>query len=145
MRSLAPGFALACLLAGCTTFHGQHPLHPAVGDVVDTLQPTLRWEPAAEPGVTYDLVVARAKSSETFGKDTERSYYREALKEPEHRIEQPLVPDQRYYWAVRIRRGDQVTGWSDYDHWVFWGLGKTTTYGLHSYFVTPKTTLAETH
>jgi hypothetical protein len=140
IRSLAAGIALAGLLTGCSTIHGQGPLGPNVGERVGTLQPTLRWEPVVGTDVTYDLVVARAISTEAFRPDTEDSYYREGLKEPEHRLERSLLPGQRYYWSVRVRRGGDVTGWSNYDHWVFWVVGKTTTYGLHYHFTTPAMT-----
>ncbi len=139
MRFLVPTVVLAVLAGGCTTFHGQHPIAPSVGGRADSLQPTLRWEPAEGAGATYDLIVARAISTEVLRSDAERSYRRFALTASEHRIEQPLLPGERYFWAVRVRRGEQVTGWSNYDHWVFWGLGKTTTYGLHYSFVTPST------
>jgi hypothetical protein len=92
-------------------------------------RPTLRWSPfpsrvdrsvlgpetlAAIEDVTYDLVVLRAeppqKVYEVFG-----------LREAEHTLEVPLLPDERYYWAVRSRfeRGGvtQVTRWST----ISWG------------------------
>lgn len=65
-------------------------------------------------GATYDLVVARAVSREVLRSDAERSCRRLALTAPEHRIEQPLLPDERCHWAVRVRRGEQVTDWSNY-------------------------------
>ena len=67
------------------------------------------------------------------------SYRRFGLQVPEHRIEQPLLPGERYFWSVRVRDGGTVTGWSNYDHWLFWGLGKSTTYGLHYSFITSST------
>ena len=139
MRPILLSLVLAGLSGGCTTFHGQRPISPGLGERTASLVPTVRWEPDGGPGVTYDLIVARAVSTEAFRSDTEGAYLRLALSAPEHRIEQPLLPGERYFWAVRVRRGDNVTGWSNYDHWVFWGLGKSTTYGLHYSFVTPST------
>ena len=71
MRPLFPSLVLAGLLAGCTTFHGQRPISPDVGGRIDSLQPTLRWEPAEGADVAYDLVVARAVSTEVLRSDAE--------------------------------------------------------------------------
>jgi hypothetical protein len=50
-------------LAGCTSFHLLKPMNPGVGnpnkdpDEVASLRPTLSWEPSADTGVTYDLII----------------------------------------------------------------------------------------
>ncbi len=43
-------------------------------------------------------------------------YYREGLQEPEHTLEVSLQPDRKYYWSVRMRRGEEVSEWSRFDY-----------------------------
>ena len=130
------------LSTGCnaTFYHGQRPIYPELGDKVDTLQPTLRWERAEDSQATYDLAVVVARDN--WQKNTDDSYYREGLRDPEYRIEEPLKPSQIYYWAVRVRRGSDVTAWSSYETTHNSGLWTTTKSALHYYFTTPATPLA---
>lgn len=119
------------VLVGCTTFQGIKPISPEVSvpgalKRADSLQPTFRWEPSSEANVTYDLVVYEGITikEESFPYSIRHAvgrevYYREGLKEPEHRIEEPLKPDTEYYWSVRLRRGAQVSSWALYDRTVF--------------------------
>lgn len=120
-------FSALCLLVliGCTKYRGIKPLHPDVGNPnyitrVDSLTPTFRWEPWSDPNVTYDLIVYEGITEYSFWKGTRRAvggevYYREALQETVHEIEEPLKPDTEYHWSLRIRRGHQVSDWSRYD------------------------------
>ncbi len=52
---------LALLPAACSwpKVHGITPISPRVGvnQTVDTLQPTFRWKPVAEPDARYDFVI----------------------------------------------------------------------------------------
>ncbi len=122
--------ALLVLTACSTTYQGLKavapgPPHGNVGPEVESLQPTLRWEPSQRKGVTYDLVVARIDKKTSFWKGTERSvggevYRREGLTAPEHRLEIPLEPDREYLWAVRERVGDTVGAWSSYSFFDFY-------------------------
>jgi hypothetical protein len=125
------------LLAGCwTSFHGQRPITPGVGDTVDTLQPTLRWEPSEEAGVTYDVRVQPNLTSETFRDPNDIPFLREGLREPFCRVDAALKPGHEYVWAVRVRRGDEITAWSSYDRsyfaLLFWG----STRGIRYSFLT---------
>jgi hypothetical protein len=101
--------------------------------VVDSLQPTLRWEPF--PGthqananaqikpfvvvdqnsvrdVTYELRIWTVSNNAP----AEVAYERAALMEPFHRLEQSLKPSTQYYWSVRARFSlngqPRVTEWS---------------------------------
>jgi hypothetical protein len=133
--SVVLGFVL---LAGCwTSFHGQRPITPGVGDTVDTLQPTLRWEPSEEPGVTYDVRVQANLSSETFRDANDIPFLREGLREPFCKIEPALKPGREYLWAVRVRRGDEITAWSSYDRSYYALLLWGTTHGIRYSFLTP--------
>jgi hypothetical protein len=121
----SPWLLGACLfLAGCThqlSVHGLKPLYPEVrGNLatnaiayveVDSLQPTLKWEPFPRPRdledprlqdgrlarVTYDLRIWLAAED----RPTDLVYARDGLTEPAHRLESPLQPGTRYFWTVR--------------------------------------------
>jgi len=137
-------------ITACTTFHGITPISPKVGDpylfpTVESLQPTLRWQPVSDPESSYDLVIYEGITitPQTGGEVKravgERVYYREGLRETAHQIEQPLKPDTEYYWAVRIRRGAQVAEWSHYDYRLFTGMVSVKGTKLPFRFQTPKT------
>ena len=98
---------------------------------VDGLQPTLKWE--AVPNVeSYDLIIYRGVPKDqpdvtyagiekledkrtgwfVAGKEV---YYREAIRDTSHRVEEPLQTNAVYVWSVRTRTGTNVTDWSTYD------------------------------
>jgi hypothetical protein len=127
---------LGCLLilSSCsTTFRALNAENPPVGDprfpkTAESIQPTFKWSPAPEPDVTYDLIVYECV--ETFGNwggifrvPGKEVYLRKAVENTEHRIEEPLMPGKKYYWSVRIRKGDTVGPWSRYDYFLFLGIG----------------------
>ncbi len=119
--------------------------HGNVGPEVESLQPTLRWEPSRRPGVTYDLVVARVDKKTSFWKGTERSvggtvYRREGLPGTEHRLETPLEPDREYLWAVRERVGDTVGAWSSYGFFDFYVVAWRSGSEMPYRFRTPSAT-----
>jgi hypothetical protein len=115
------------VLISCARFTVVKPIYPEIGQnnvfpsTVDGLQPTFRWEPspAAE---TYDFIIYKAINFDKgiwIWKGIRRAvgreiYYREGLKESEHKIEEPLAPNTEYYWSVRIRKGQEVSSWSLY-------------------------------
>lgn len=81
---------------------------------VDSLQPTLRWEPFPRShdirrdhqnllsrirDVTYDLKIWNS----TYEFPDRVIYTRQGLLEPFHKIEQPLEPCAKYFWTVRAR------------------------------------------
>ena len=100
---------------------------------VDSLQPTLRWEPF--PGTHQAFLGAEIKPFIVMDHDSvsdvtyelriwtienrvpaDLVYERQWLTEPFHQLEQPLKPDTKYYWSVRARftvNGQpRVTEWS---------------------------------
>jgi hypothetical protein len=105
--------------------YSPHPFSDEAMDIldwveVDSLQPTLRWEPfpgttqamlggqttpfvdvdlAAVSDVTYDLRIWETSR----GTPAQLVYEREGLVEPSHRVESPLKPRTRYAWSVRSR------------------------------------------
>ena len=82
---------------------------------VDSLTPTLQWEPFATQGdariteVVYDVRVMLPGGGVV--------YLKEGLPACEHRVESPLRPKTRYEWTVRARfrwEGQRrVTQWSE--------------------------------
>ncbi len=122
-------------LNGCAfplpnVIHGVKPIYPEsrlitryfVGSyVVDNLTPTFRWEPAPDAEATYDFIIYErigtgllllGPPSGSIGKEV---YYRQGLTTPEHQVSEPLQASSRYYWSVRVRRGEQVSDWSRFD------------------------------
>jgi hypothetical protein len=102
-------------------------ISPLSFSVLDSTSPALRWSSfprdidrekldpkvlAKIGDVTYDLRIWEAVGS-VRGK---LAYERTSLPEPEHQLEGPLKPDQRYFWTFRARfRYDgqpMVTRWA---------------------------------
>ncbi len=79
---------------------------------VDSLQPTMSWEPFPGSNVTYDLKIWRAGR---VGLDT-LVYDRTNLDQSTHKLETALEPSSLYYWSVRARFSEQgrerITDWS---------------------------------
>lgn len=124
-RSLA---LLSVIIVACLTgcggvpVVGLHPEYPPVEKgtfslysdfvVVDSLQPTFRWQPlprAKDPqadkegvfnrieAVTYELRIWKT----TAGKSGTLVYAREGLRVPHHTLEKPLESSTQYLWTVR--------------------------------------------
>ncbi len=123
----------ACGVFGSTTIHGVTPIYPEVSSStptkVDSLQPTFRWEAVIEPDVRYDFIIYERRQISALGGWTpyqagfqntfmaigREAYYREGLEKPEHRVDVPLRPTMRYFWSIRVRRGEDVSEWSRFD------------------------------
>ena len=79
---------------------------------VDSLQPTMSWEPFPAPNATYDLRIWRAGR---LGPDT-LVYSRANLDQATHKLEMALEPSTLYYWSVRAHFSEQgrerITEWS---------------------------------
>ncbi len=108
---------LALVACSWTTIHGVTPISPKVGvdQTVDTLQPTFRWEPVAEPDARYDFIIYESYGGvmAAVGREV---YYREGLQALEHTLEVPLRPKHEYYWSIRVRRRGEVSEWSRFDY-----------------------------
>ena len=129
--------SLSLLGAGCSppiSVYGLRPEYPELSrntfdnDItfvgVDSLQPTLKWEPFTKlleradrenlqgriGAVTYDLQIWRG----TF-RPVELVYEQRGLEHPWHKLAATLQPSTRYFWTVRARfelDGDyRVTEW----------------------------------
>jgi hypothetical protein len=114
---------LIFFVAGCSTpMAGLQPQYPPFeksifsrwGNFVevDSLQPTLRWQPFSPPqdrtvttagmltqieGITYELRIWKTKAG-MYGDEV---YARDGMKLPYHKLEEPLEPSTRYLWSVR--------------------------------------------
>lgn len=93
---------------------GLYPVSPLRFSAAESLEPTLKWsafpreidraklEPALLSGidvVSYDLRIWKVDGA-SRGRLV---YERTALPAPEHKVEQPLEPGQRYFWSFRAR------------------------------------------
>jgi hypothetical protein len=126
---------------GCSKrFRGVTPLSPQVAQsgfpMESNLMPEFRWKGCPRSEVSYDLILYEAAAYAVAGAGVP-SYMRgrmiayvEDLKEPRWRPTVALKPDTRYFWSVRLRDGDTVSGWSTQSHSTFllvymsWGYGQ---------------------
>jgi len=85
---------------------------------LDTLVPTFKWEPATAGGMTYDVAVWEAVTYHHLGPLGEAYavgrvvVYAENIDSPQFGILDPLKPKTKYFWSVRLRKGDRVSTWS---------------------------------
>lgn len=129
----------------CTTYNVVTPVYPKTRSsggtpVVDSLQPTFKWEYKGEGEYTYDLVIHEILiNKEDLNKEIvgDVIYYRDNLPSPEHRIEEALAPDREYCWAVRLRKDDKVSSWSRYNEAAFIGVGVISKTNVLFKFKTP--------
>jgi len=128
MKRCLGAFISIVLLIGCTTFHGLKPITPKREDKTTNLRPTFEWNPSENENVKYDFVVydlvmkrTRGLNYVPVGGDT--VYYREALGQCKHTLEEDLEPGKEYLWSVRVREGDRVGPWSLYDFNAYFVFG----------------------
>lgn len=90
---------------------------------IKSLTPTLEWKPSTTDDISYDVIVYEAYYKKAgflsgggkpgggyaAGRAVE---YAESLTEPRYRLQTPLEPGQRYYWSVRLRHPNFISGWS---------------------------------
>lgn len=94
---------------------------------VSSLEPVFSWQPSPVAGVTYDFVIHRALPYKQKG--FESSYvhgpiieWATELTEPRYTLKKPLDPDSKYFWSVRLRKGDVVSDWSSTSFFSFYFL-----------------------
>lgn len=101
---------------------GVEPIFPSPTlhyEVIDSLQPTMRWHKLNRDNVTYDLCLWSTIGSEnTQENQGEVVYHRENIENTQHTLETPLEPSTLYFYSVRARFSenglDKVTDWSRY-------------------------------
>lgn len=110
---------------------------PKVAD----LQPTLQWRPAKAPGVRYDVIVYENITYMTGARQRHMHGWiidqAQGLERPSHRLKRALKPGRRYFWSVRLRKGDTISNWSLYSFSSFYGIGYGQARGLYYHFETP--------
>jgi hypothetical protein len=114
---------------------------------VNRLDPTLKWKPIEDPEVTYDVVVREAVAYPRSAiRLTSHDYefvpgrvvaYAENVAGSEFRIPDPLKPKTRFFWSVRLRKGDQVSSWSVGGHFLFLVVAMSSSSGQWFGFETP--------
>ena len=103
--------------------------------MIETLQPTFRWQASSRDDVSYDLVLYEAARYSISGGVSDsymrgrRVAYVEGLSEARWMPDTPLRPDTRYFWSVRMREGDTVSGWSTQSHFTFMLVAWSSGYG----------------
>jgi hypothetical protein len=129
----------------CTKqFHGITPVRPVEVrgfSAVDRLDPIFQWQPSTDPQVTYDVIVYEA--ADYKGRNGTNyvlgriAAYRQGLTSSVWQIDRPLTAGQRYFWSVRLRKGDTVTNWSTYTYFNFFLIGASFGSGQWFSFTTP--------
>lgn len=131
-KNAIAALCLLLVLTSCsTTFRVLKPENPPLGFLgfartAESIQPTFKWSPSPEPDVRYDLIVYECVESfgnlgEIYRVPGKEIYLRKGIQNTEHRIEEALKPGKKYYWSVRIRKGDKVGPWSSYDYIIYIG------------------------
>jgi hypothetical protein len=130
-------FLLCCLnITGCVSFPKNYntdaePIYPELGStimkhyqVIDTLEPELRWKDIKSEGQTYDVCIWETSSDEqgeffrgvpfvprSWGKQI---YYAEGISDNYYKVNKPLKPNTYYHWSVRTRKGTNVSEWGSF-------------------------------
>lgn len=129
------GFCAAA--AGCVSLpktysSEERPISPELGStvadfyqVIDTLQPVLRWKDSKSEGQTYDVAVwespSQAPDKSIAGtplkqrKWGKQIYYSQGISQNYFKISKPLKPNTCYHWSVRVRTGNKVTEWATFN------------------------------
>jgi len=146
--------------AGCVSLPKSYntdakPIYPELGttvnkyyQVIDTLQPELKWKDIKSEGQTYDVCVWETQSQEKdksmwgmmyVGRDWGRQiYYVQDISENHVKIDKQLKPNTCYHWSVRTHKGSDVSEWSSFSQ----GMVSVLVIGYHSKvpygFITPE-------
>jgi len=128
VRGLALCMLIAPALSGCVAWgYGLAPVDPAARKIlpsqtVESLQPTLTWEPADPeegPDVRYVLIVYR---KEGFPAQAITAYTKDNIAGTSHTLERPLMPDTRYYWRVGITRKNDHEAYVEWNGYNLFGV-----------------------
>lgn len=111
---------------------------------VSNLTPSFEWKPSTADGVAYDVAIYESLALAGFdslpGAAKQRgrlAAYVEGLREPKFQLGTPLQPNKRYFWSVRLRNGDMVSGWSTSSYFAFFIVGWASGSGDWFGFTTP--------
>jgi hypothetical protein len=111
-------------LGGCMSmprvYSGPAPIYPKPGygwddryPAIGTLQPELRWQEKRNAGESYDVCIWELPDLAPQS-SAKLAYCRSGIAENVHQVDVPLRPDVLYLWAVRTRKGQDVSQWSSF-------------------------------
>lgn len=152
--------AFCTVAAGCVSLpksysSRERPEYPKLGSsvtnfyqVIDTLQPVLRWKDVRTEGQTYDFALWETRSQTPDKSITgtplkhrkwgKQIYYAQGISRNYYRIPKPLKPDTVYHWSVRIRTGNEVSEWTTFNQAALSPVGLGYAYQFPFGFITPK-------
>ncbi len=133
----------------------ERPIYPKLGSsvmkfyqVIDTLQPVLRWKNIKKEGQTYDVAVwqapPKAADKSIVGtplkpnKWGKQIYYVQGISGNYFKLSKPLKPNTCYHWSVRIRTGKHVSKWATFNQAAVSLVGVGYAYHLPYGFITPR-------
>lgn len=115
---------------------GLTPLKPEISGTefseIGSLAPTFEWKASSMNDVTYDFVIYEAVSHIRYGIPIAYMrgrvvVYKEDLREPKYSLNNPLRPNSKYFWSVRLRRNGIVSTWSTFSYFqtiiIYTGTG----------------------
>ncbi|MEJ2141211.1 MAG: hypothetical protein P8Y24_02445 [Gammaproteobacteria bacterium] len=131
----------------CTKrYRGVEPISPEIANhgfpQTESLSPVFKWKPSSSSDITYDFVIYEAASYSVSGMDKQYVEgrlvdYWENVKQPYLTLLSPLKPATRYFWSVRTRKGQTVSGWSSFSFMGFYVFAMTSGVGKPFAFSTP--------
>ncbi|MBI3597781.1 MAG: hypothetical protein HY203_11590 [Nitrospirae bacterium] len=152
MRILITIYAML-FLPGCVSWHsGVRPIEPpgrkppATAPIVDSLKPTLTWEPSdlekstGVEGLLYQLVIFKPEGG--FSLKTIIAYEKKDISGTSHALETALEPNTRYYWRIRPiykKDGQEITGdWNGFSYIYLTPFMSGWAFGSPYFFNTPE-------
>jgi hypothetical protein len=137
MKNICYLLFLFLFLGSCAFYHYAKPIYPDSGwplrvKMVDSLEPTLSWEPEFEG--PYDIVILEGYDVMEFSKDyavmlgmtlgkCTKYYTAQNLAGKSHKITKKLKPNKVYYWVVKQHSDNNSFEWSKYSYFAFYGIG----------------------
>jgi len=118
-------------------------IHGTTFGKAHSVSPTLKWQAAETPGVSYDVTIWEAAAYRLPSKMSadywpgDLALYEENVVATELALTKPLKPKTRYFWSVRARQGDMVSPWSRAGHSTFLVVAWTSGSGEWFGFETP--------
>jgi len=143
---------MSLLVSGCISFDIAEPTYPELAWIsssieVDSLRPTLKWE--QEFDGPADLILIEGDKTVKFitgimrgggmQHDAKVLYIEENILDSSHKVKTELKPNRYHFWAVRKHQDEGKSGeWSNYDTFVFYGIGYAYSFDKFFDFHTPE-------
>jgi hypothetical protein len=97
--------------------------------------PELSWKPSMAADVSYDVAIWEAAAYHLPSLMSDQYMpgqlvvYEENLHSPLLTLRAPLKQNTKYFWSVRMRKGDAVSTWSHAGHFLFLVVAWTSSVG----------------